>query len=136
MVKKLAFPIPGDHFKDLLFAVAINLKRPTRLDTRQHADQSLGNALVQSNVSGVFVLANLWRTRIFDRTSFGLRALQRGLNQLIGYRLGMFAKILQQHSSPREVGRHAPGKRKHPQRPTKDNTIPTAQLPGDVIRVF
>ena len=116
MVEKLALAIPGKQFQDFLFAVAVNLERPTRFDARQHADQSVGNPVLPGDLPGVIVLANAGRLKILDGAIRHFGSLQRRLDQMIGHGLSVVAKILQQRANPGEIGCHPARVGKHPQR--------------------
>ena len=64
------------------------------------------------------------------------RRRERGLNELIRHGVGVIAKILQKHTYSREITGHSLGIAKHTQRAAKDQSVPSAQHPDDMIRVF
>ena len=136
MVEELAFAVPRGHFEDFLFAVAVNLERPTRLDARQDADKSVGNAVFAGDPPGIIVLANAGRTKVVDGASRRFGSFQGGLDELIGHGLSVIAEILQQRANSGEIGGHAAGISEHPQRAAKNETVPTTQHPDDMVRVF
>ena len=136
VIEKLAFAISGNQFEHLLFAVAINLEGPARLDTRQHANQAVGDSVAIGDLSSVPVLANAGRLQVLDGPACRFRSLQRRLDQLFGHGLCVVSEILQQGADSGEIAGHSAGEGEHPQRASKNQPIPSAQHPDDMIRVF
>ena len=62
--------------------------------------------------------------------------LPASFDQLIRHGLSVFAKILQQPANPGKIRGHPARKRQHPQGAAKDQPVPSAQHPDDVIRVL
>jgi hypothetical protein len=136
MVKELAFADPVAQFQHLHLAVAVDLEGAARLDARQYADQAVGNPVLAGDLPGIVVLANAGRIEVVHRPGRGFGALQRGLDEPICHGLGVVAEILQQYAHPREIPGHSFREGKQPQRAAKNQPVPSAQHPDDMIRVF
>ena len=82
----------------LPLAIRTNRERLTRLDRRQHTDQTVGDAVPLGDALGVIVFAKTTRVQILDPPPRLLGDLFTRLSNLLGEVHGIGFELLEQHT--------------------------------------
>jgi hypothetical protein len=136
MVQMQAFTGNLLEFQPLGLAITVKLVGRTGLDRTQHTDPSLSHAVSGGNLQSDLFLVGSGRGQIHIRPAVLLGLSDRSLDQFGRQTLGVRFEILQENVAAPQVGIHPRQMSDQTKRSAKNQTVPTAENPYNVLLVL